>query len=257
MTTPSVPTSHRSAVAAGLLYAGSALGFIAVFVWLAGAFGYPDVLKAGAADVLPKLLALGTTGRAVWALYAALPLALIPAALGARAALGEVDAARMRAATILQVVAAVAMTIGLARWSSLNWGLATAWSTATPDEQRAMAATFDAGNRYLGNVIGEFVGEVALYAAIALMGSVLLRAWRSGGAGASARWVGWLAVVTGVVGEIAAWRNVTSAVEVASAVANNLLPLSLIALGVVLVRWRVARPMRSGVASPIGVALPR
>ena len=242
MTTLSAPTPQRpAAVVAGLLYAGSAAGFIAVFVWLAGAFGYPDVLKAGAADVLPRLWALGATGRAVWTIYALLPLALIPAALGARATLGTHGARRMRAATALQLVAAVAMTTGLARWPSLNWGLARDWRSATAEQQQALAATFDVGNRYLGNVVGEFVGEVALYAAIALMGSVLLSAWRTRSASAGARWVGWLAVVTGVVGEVAAWRNVTSAVEPAAQLANNLLPASLIALGVVLMRWRATR----------------
>ncbi len=249
MTTPSVPTSPRPAVAAGLLYAGSAIGFIAVFVWLAGAFGYPDVLKASAADVLPRLLALGPTGRAVWTLYALLPLALVPAALGARTALGEYGIARMRVATLLQWVAAGAMTIGLARWPSLNWGIATEWNSAGVAAQQAMSATFAAGNRWLGNLIGEFVGELALYAAIGLMGSVLLSAWRRGAAGASVRWVGWLCIVTAVVGEVAAWRNVSPLVDPAATLANNLLPLSLIALGVVLVRWREA-PGRARTSAP-------
>jgi hypothetical protein len=42
----------------------------------------------------------------------------------------------------------------------------------------------------------------------------------------------------GVIGWVAAFRNVTSAVSLIAAVNNYLLPLWLIALGVVLIRWR-------------------
>ena len=62
----------------------AALGFVAVFAYLAARFDYPDVLDGTAADVLPRLLALGESGRAVWVVYAFLPLLLIPAGVGAR-----------------------------------------------------------------------------------------------------------------------------------------------------------------------------
>ena len=51
--------------------------FLAAF--LAAQFDYPAVLDGNAEAVLPRLLALGNSGRAVWAVYALLPLLLIPA----------------------------------------------------------------------------------------------------------------------------------------------------------------------------------
>jgi hypothetical protein len=57
---------------------GGAVAFMAVFAYLAAAFGYPQILDGTADAVLPRLLATGTIGRAVWALYAFLPLVLLP-----------------------------------------------------------------------------------------------------------------------------------------------------------------------------------
>ena len=62
---------------AGATYVAASVGFLIVFSWLASHFGYPDVLDLPAADVLPRLLSLGGAGRAVWAVYAVLPLMLI------------------------------------------------------------------------------------------------------------------------------------------------------------------------------------
>jgi len=48
-----------------------AVAFMAVFSYLAARFDYPAILDGPAETVLPHLLATGSTGRAVWALYAA------------------------------------------------------------------------------------------------------------------------------------------------------------------------------------------
>ncbi len=84
---------HRdsSARAGGAALVTAALGFVGVFTYLAVRFNYPDVLDAPASTALPGLLAMGTTGRAVWALYGVLPLLLIPAAIGAHSALRSAD----------------------------------------------------------------------------------------------------------------------------------------------------------------------
>jgi hypothetical protein len=55
-----------------------------------------------------------------------------------------------------------------------------------------------------------------------------------------ARWVGWVGVVTAVAGLIGMFRNVTGAVAPVAAVNNYLLPLFMIILGVMLIRWRVS-----------------
>ncbi|MGZ8435373.1 MAG: hypothetical protein ACXW6T_13695, partial [Candidatus Binatia bacterium] len=45
-------------------------------------FAYPDILDGSAAEVLPRLRSGGSVMRAVWALYALLPLLLVPGAVG-------------------------------------------------------------------------------------------------------------------------------------------------------------------------------
>jgi hypothetical protein len=51
----------------GFSLIGGVVAFMAVFAFLAARFNYPQVLNGNAAQVLPSLLATGTTGRAVWA----------------------------------------------------------------------------------------------------------------------------------------------------------------------------------------------
>ena len=61
-------------LAGGIALVGGALAFLGVFSYLAARFHYPEVLEGSAQDVLPALLATGTSGRVAWALYGVLPL---------------------------------------------------------------------------------------------------------------------------------------------------------------------------------------
>jgi len=225
-----VPTaeSRRAAQVGGWCLIAAAIGFLAVFSYLAARFGYPDVLDGTGSQVLPRLLALGTTGRAVWIVYAFLPLLLIPAGIGAYAALRDVAPNAMRTALVFSVIAAVSMLLGLARWPSVHWELARAYATASPDARVAIDAIFSGLNAYLGNFIGEFLGELSLNAFFILSAFALLRAGR--------RKAGNAGLVVGVIGLFAAFRNVTPAVTLIADVNNYVLPLWLIAMGVVLLR---------------------
>lgn len=212
---------------AGALYVVSSLGFLAVFSWLAANFGYPDVLDGRAADVLPRLLILGVGGRVAWIVYAIIPLLLIPAATGAAAALRPRDARDTHAlqlAVLLQVVSSLAMTLGLARWSTAQWVLAAAWPNADASNRATLAVVFDALNAYLGNAIGEFVGELALYGSIAAFALALHRV--------GARRMALSAMVTAFAGWIGMFRNMTSVVQPVADVTNVLLPAYLIGFGV-------------------------
>jgi hypothetical protein len=51
--------------------------------------------------------------------------------------------------------------LGLMRWPSVHWELARAWSSASEGNRVVLAAMFDGLNRYLGNFIGEFLGELS------------------------------------------------------------------------------------------------
>ena len=140
--------------AGGLALIGGALAFLVVFSFLAARFEYPDILDGAAAEVLPKLLATGGIGRAVWALYAFLPLIWIPAGVGAFHALRRVREGSMRAAMLFAVVAAICMMFGLLRWPSIHWALAQAYAVAGAPERTVIAALFTGLNSYLGNYIG-------------------------------------------------------------------------------------------------------
>jgi hypothetical protein len=208
---------------------------MAVFSWLAASFNYPDVLDGAAADVLPQLLLLGETGRAVWALYAMLPLLLIPAGAGTYVALRHRAPARMQVAVMLAVVSAVAMMLGLLRWPTIHWVLAQAFTSTTGEGDRAVIATlFQAFNLYLGNYLGEFVGELALN------GFFLMSALAMRGDARFPRWAGNIGVLAALLGLVAMWRNVTSVVALVAEIENYVLPLWMIGQGVLLARLKHA-----------------
>ncbi len=215
-------------LAGGLALALGAVAFLGVFIYLAAAFNYPDVLDGAAADVLPSLLATGSSGRAAWAFYALLPLIWLPAAGGAFEALRQRDAAIMRLAAFFAFMAAIAMILGLMRWPSLHWALAQAWAVATPEQQPVLAAIFDGFNTYLGNYIGEFLGETSFSLFFLLSGIAMLRSARF------PAWLGWWGIVTAVLGLLGAWRNVTGAVGFIGEINNYLLPLWMIGFGAAL-----------------------
>lgn len=220
-----------AALAGGWALIFAAVAFTAVFTYLAAAFGYPDVLEGSAATVLPNLLRLGETGRAVWALYGLLPLLLIPAGLGAYAALRAQAPGLMRVAAALALFSGGAMMVGLLRWPSIHWSLATAYVAAPGDAERyAIASVFDGLNSFLGRFLGEFVGELTLNLFFLLTAVASRRTPRM------PRWSAPAGTVAALLGLIALWRNVTPAVAGVAEVENGVLPLWMLVLGVLLVR---------------------
>ena len=221
----------------GFFLIGGAVAFMAVFAYLAAQFNYPEVLDGSAAEVLPKLLDTGATGRAVWALYGFLPLIWIPAGVGAFHALRRVREGSMRIAMLFAVLATISMMIGLLRWPSIHWTLAQAYVIGGDSDRTVIAAVFAGLNSFLGNYIGEFLGELSFSIFFLLSGLAML-APRSG----FPRWIGFLGVFTAVAGLIGMFRNVTGVVDPIAAVNNYLLPLWMIIFGVALVRHRHVSP---------------
>ncbi len=172
----------------GFCLASGAVAFVVVFAYLAARFNYPDVLDGPAATVLPGLLATGQQGRFAWAVYALLPLIWLPAGVAAFEALAPVRRGAMRLALVLAVVAALAMMLGLMRWPSVNWHLALAFERAAPPEQSVLAAVFDGLNTYLGNYVGEFLGELSFSGFFLLTSIVWLQSPRTH------KWIGWVGV---------------------------------------------------------------
>lgn len=226
---------HDAATAGGWSLIVAAVAFSSVFAYLAAAFGYPEVLDGSAATVLPKLLRLGATGRAVWAVYGMLPLLLLPAGAGAYAALRTAAPGLMRVAALFAVVAAGAMLVGLLRWPSVHWSLATAYAAAPNDAARyAIAGVFDGLNAFLGRFVGEFVGELALNLFFLATAVASRRAPRM------PRWSAPAGIAAALLGLVAMWRNVTPLVAPVAQLENAVLPLWMIAFGILLVRARGA-----------------
>jgi Domain of unknown function (DUF4386) len=205
-----------------------AVAFMAVFSYLAARFDYPAILDGPAATVLPQLLATGPTGRAVWAIYAFLPLIWIPAGVAAYLALRHSHPGSSLLALQCAVVAALSMMLGLMRWPTIHWRLAELYAGADATQHAVLDAMFDGLNTYLGNYIGEFLGELAFNAFFLLTSWALLRT----------RGVAVFGLLAGLAGLVGMFRNVTAAVAPVAAVNNYLLPAWMIVFGVVLARWR-------------------
>jgi hypothetical protein len=217
----------------GFFLVTGALAFMGVFGFLAARFNYPQVLDGDAGQVLPSLLATGSSGRYVWAIYGFLPLIWIPAGVGALQALRSEREGSMRIAMLFAVVAAVSMMLGLLRWPSIHWTMAQAYVSGTEADKAAISAIFGGLNSFLGNYIGEFLGELSFSIFFLLSGLAMLDPHSR-----FPRWVGFLGILTAVAGLIGMFRNVSSVVAPVAAVNNYLLPLSMIVFGVVLMRRR-------------------
>ena len=216
-------------VAGGLSLVVGALAFVFVFAYLAANFDYPGILNGSAAEVLPRLRSGGSMMRAVWALYASLPLFLLPGAVGAYFACPS-SRSRMTLALVVAALGALAMCLGLMRWPSVHWALAEIYSQAGPETQNSLEAVFNGLNLYLGNYIGEFFGEIALAAFFLLVGFSMLDEQ------CFPKWLGWCGIVFALLFLVGAFRNVTSAVQRVADADNVLLPLWMIILGIAFVR---------------------
>jgi hypothetical protein len=225
--------NHKVVAVGGASFIVAALAFVLVFAYLAANFDYPSILDGTAAEVLPRLLDGGSTMRAVWAVYAFLPLLLVPGGVGAYSACPS-SRPRMRLALVAVSMGSLAMCLGLMRWPSLHWALAEAYSHAGTEAKDSLAAVFVGMNVYLGNYIGEFLGETMVAAFFLLSGLSMLDEARL------PRWVGRAGVGVSLLLVIGALRNVTSSVLVVADVNNAVLPLWLMVMGAALI-WYSGR----------------
>ena len=237
---PEPPSRDVTVRGGGLALIAGAVAFIAVFAYLAARFNYPEVLDGAAADVLPALLATGATGRAVWAIYALLPLLFVPAGVGAFQALRRHAEGSMRLALHFASIGAFSMMLGLMRWPSIHWELARAYASADPSQRPLLDAIFLGLNRYLGNFIGEFLGELGISAFFLLSAMAILRT------DGFPRWVGFMGLVTALAGLVGMFRNTTTVVAPVAEVNNYLLPLWMIVFGVSLIRRERRSPTAHG-----------
>lgn len=124
-------------VAGGASFIVAAVMFVSVFTYLAVNFDYPVILEGSANEVLPRLVGGGSLMRATWALYAFLPLLLVPGAVGTYMAC-PTSRGRMTLALLVATLGAMAKCLGLMRWPSIHWVMAQAYSQSGPDVQNSM-----------------------------------------------------------------------------------------------------------------------
>ncbi len=227
--------SRPMIIAGGVSFIVGAIAFVLIFSYLAANFNYPAVLDGRAAEVLPRLRTGGTTMRVVWAIYAFIPLLLLPGAVGSYCAC-ESSRARMTLALIAASVAAFAMCIGLLRWPSIHWVLAESYSHAGAETRAALDGVFTGLNLYLGNYLGEFLGEIALASFFLLTGCSMLAEPHF------PKWSGWSGIAFALLFLIGALRNVTTAVQFVADTNNILLPLWMVLLGIALIRYTKQLP---------------
>lgn len=233
MSAGSTRAMRKTTVTGGVSLIAATILFALVFSYLAKTFDYPAILDRPADEVLPRLLSLGERGRAVWAVYGLIPWLLVPAALGIRAAGQDAAPGAVQVVVITSVLAAACMSAGLLRWPSLHWQLAEAQATGTPAARDAAAVVFTATNSYLGNYVGEFLGELFLNICFLCSSVALVRATRTG-----RRWFLYLASFAAVLGVLSMFRNTTPVLAPIAALNNVVLPLWMLALGVTLVVHR-------------------
>lgn len=220
-------TRKLERVGAVILALGSA-GFIAIFLYLQSKFSYPAILDHSAGEVLTRLLDGGDTLRNVWLGYALLPLAILVAGIASMPLLEDGGGRGLaRIGGTFAILASLFMMIGLLRWSSIHWSLAERWVDATPDQREVYSAMFDAANRYLGNLTGELLGELALAGWFASIGMALRLSERP-------RW-GTVMLLAGAIVALGALRLAGF-----STLSNIVLPLALFAVAGLL--WHHARP---------------
>ncbi|MCA9934341.1 MAG: DUF4386 domain-containing protein [Ardenticatenaceae bacterium] len=208
-----------------------ALSFTAVFTYLAITFNYPDVLDGPANEVLPALRGGGDAMRAIWAVYAFLPLAFVPAGIGTYHALKAADEGTMRLGMHMATISALASMLGLMRWPSIHWALAAFYEQADAAQQAVVTAVFNGLNVYLGNYIGEFLGELTFGLWLLLTAVTMFKSRHF------PRWMAYMGLLTSVLGLIQMFRNVTDIVLPVNEVFNYLLPLWLLVLGIGVLRF--------------------
>jgi hypothetical protein len=233
--------SRATVAIGGACLVAGALAFVAVFSYLAANFDYPGILDGSAGEVLPRLRNGGSAMRAVWAIYAFLPLLLIPGSIGAYFACPG-SKGRMTVAIVATCLGAFAMCLGLIRWPTIHWALAEVYETAAPETRASLGAVFAGLNLYLGNYIGEFLGEICLGVFFLLTGLSMLDEPRF------RRWFGIAGAVFAVLFLVGALRNVAPAVQPLADLNNTLLPVWMVTLGGVFV-WSASRRPRGSDAN--------
>lgn len=177
----------------GGLFVVGALAFGAAATVLSSTFEWPDILREPASVVLPSFADGGAS--LVWTWFAvawtyaivAVPMLLLPAALGRR------DDVVLRAATTVGAASVVLSVAGFLRWVFVVPALARSYVTGDATTKAAVEAAWTAQHQFGGALLGEHLGEILAIGWSVAVAVVVLRS------GLLPRWVGWSGLATSLL----------------------------------------------------------
>ena len=238
--------SDRRTAAFSLIASGT-LALVAS-VGLGVRFGWPDILDAPAAEVLPAFAEIAGTVQSLFLLQMAGSLVLIPGVIALHLLLARsrgTDAALLTV-TAFGVLAPVIQSLGWIRWPLVVPGLAERYldPSASAGTTEATAATYELINAYAGGALGENLGW--LLQGVWAVGLAIL-AWRA--ADVAPAWLRRTLAVVAVAWTVtlvpAGWLASDSLTAIGSTI-YSVWYLVLLVLGVLLLR----SPSRKLVATP-------
>lgn len=162
---------------AGTLLVAVPVVFMAGFTGLQLSFGYPDILRRPAGEVLARFAAGGADLHLYWYAMFASALALIAAAIATGLHFWERDRLVAGLSIGFGAFAGLVQALGLLRWVILVPGLASHYVApgATEVSQAMDVAIFDFANQYLGAGVGEHMGYLFTAIWTALVSALLVR----------------------------------------------------------------------------------
>ena len=163
-------------VAGSLLVAVPAV-FMAGFTGLQMTFGYPDILRHPAGDVLTRFAAGGADLHLYWYAMFLSALALVAASIATGLLFWKRDPLVAGLSIGFGALAGLVQGLGLLRWVILVPMLAGHYLApgASEMDKAATVAIFDFANQYLGAGVGEHVGYMFTAIWTALVSALIFR----------------------------------------------------------------------------------
>ena len=174
-------------IVTGILLIAVPLAFNLLFFALQRSFSYPAILRKPTSEVLERFAAGGPRLRAIWYAFAFTALVFTPVPVLVQQLFPTPSPWYLGAATVIGVLAGIAQTIGLLRWSFLVPVLAKAWTDkdATAAHKDATEVVFEAFHRFVGGGIGEHLGYLltaawTILVCVAIIQTHLVSPWLAG-----------------------------------------------------------------------------